>query len=95
MPGILNAIQDEEEGIPWLDTVEHMLIKNGDSLTDAYSGLVVAGWESGKLTDHKSILRVFFRLTSPLKSRFGTDINKLSVHFQIYPTIPPGYPPVL
>ena len=60
MPDILNAIQDEEEGIPWLDTVEHMLIKYGDSRTDAYSGLVVAGWESGKPTDQKSILRVFF-----------------------------------
>ena len=52
MPDILNAIQDEEEGIPWLDTVEHMLIKYGDSRTDAYSGLVVAGWENGKPTDH-------------------------------------------
>ena len=60
MPHILAVIQDEEEGIPWLDTVEHMLIKYGDSRTDAYSGLVVAGWESGKPTDQKSILRVFF-----------------------------------
>ena len=52
MPDILNAIQDEDEGIPWLDTVLHMLIKYGDSRTDAYSGLVVAGWENGKPTDH-------------------------------------------
>ena len=52
MPDILDAIQDEEDEIPCLDTAEHMLIKYGDSRTDAYSGLVVAGWENGKPTDH-------------------------------------------
>ena len=52
MPDFLIAIQDEEEGIPWLDTVEHIFIKFGDSRNDAYFGLVVAGWENGKPTDH-------------------------------------------
>ena len=49
---ISDAVQDEEAGISWLDTVEHMLIKYGDSRTDAYSGLVVAGFEKGAAADH-------------------------------------------
>ncbi len=51
LPDISDAVQDEEAGIPWLDTVEHMLVKFGDSRTDAYSGLVVAGYEKGVAVD--------------------------------------------
>ena len=35
---------DEETGINWLDTVEHMLVLFGESRTEACSGIVVADY---------------------------------------------------
>ena len=52
IPDISDAIQDEEEVILWLNTVEHILIKYGGVRTDASSGLVAIGWENGKHNNH-------------------------------------------
>ena len=35
---------DEETGVNWLDTVEHMLVLFGESRTEACSGIVVADY---------------------------------------------------
>lgn len=34
-------VEREEVGIPWLDTVEHMLVKFGESRTSSFSGLII------------------------------------------------------
>ena len=36
---------DEETGVNWLDTVEHMLVLFGESRTEACSGIVVADYD--------------------------------------------------
>ena len=41
LPAVEDVVEREEVGIPWLDTVEHMLVKFGESRTSAFSGLVI------------------------------------------------------
>ena len=41
LPAVEDAVEREEVGIPWLDTVEHMLVKFGESRTSSFSGLII------------------------------------------------------
>ena len=41
LPQVEDVVEREDVGIPWLDTVEHMLVKFGESRTSAFSGLVI------------------------------------------------------
>ncbi len=41
LPAVEDVVEREEVGIPWLATVEHMLVKFGESRPSAFSGLVI------------------------------------------------------
>ena len=51
LPAVEDAVEREEVGIPWLDTVEHMLVKFGESRTSSFSGFIIEEYNnlSGRL----------------------------------------------